>query len=157
MERVPMTRRGYEQLKEELQYLKSVKRPQIIEAIAVARAHGDLSENAEYHAAKNEQGFMEGRIKELEHKIASANVIDPSTINAEKVVFGATVTLADGESGAEVVYQIVGIDEANLEKGSISISSPIARALIGKSEGDTATVRAPGGDREYDIVAIEYR
>ncbi|MFQ5581291.1 MAG: transcription elongation factor GreA [Mariprofundaceae bacterium] len=156
MERVPMTTHGAEKLREELTHLKSVKRPQIIEAIATARAHGDLSENAEYHAAKDEQGFIEGRIKELEDKIARAHVIDPSTIDAEKVVFGATVSLIDLDSGSEVEYQIVGVDEADISQGKVSITSPIARALIGREEGDVAIVQAPGGEREYEVQEILY-
>ncbi len=156
MERVPMTKQGHEALKEELQHLKSVRRPQVIEAISVARAHGDLSENAEYHAAKDEQGFLEGRIKDLEDKLARAEVIDPARLDTDHIVFGATVTLAEGESGKEVTYQIVGIDEADISKGKISVSSPIARALIGKQEGDIAVVQAPGGEKEYEILGIRY-
>jgi transcription elongation factor GreA len=157
MERVPMTVKGAEALREELKYRKTVKRPQIVEAIATARAHGDLSENAEYHAAKEEQGFNEGRIKELEDKLARAHVIDPASIDSERIVFGATVELIDLESGNEVVYQIVGVDESDIDKGMVSITSPIARALIGKEAGDTATVQAPGGVREYEIQAVDYR
>ncbi|MDQ7010657.1 MAG: transcription elongation factor GreA [Mariprofundaceae bacterium] len=156
MERVPMTTHGAEKLRKELAHLKSVKRPQVIEAIATARAHGDLSENAEYHAAKDEQGFIEGRIKELEDKLARAHVIDPATIDAEKIVFGATVSLIDLDSGSEVEYQIVGVDEADIAQGKVSITSPIARALIGKEEGDIAVVQAPGGEREYEVQEIRY-
>lgn len=156
MERVPMTKQGAEALRQELKHLKSVKRPQIVEAIATARAHGDLSENAEYHAAKEDQGFNEGRIKQLEDSLARAQIIDPATINAEKIVFGATVELIDMDAGTEVTYQIVGVDEADLEQGKISITSPIARALIGKEEGDVAVVQAPGGEREYEIQSICY-
>ncbi len=152
-----MTTQGAEALREELKRLKSVERPRIVEAIATARAHGDLSENAEYHAAKEEQGFNEGRIKEVEDKLARAHIIEPSSIDAERIVFGATVELIDLESGSEVSYQIVGVDEADIEQRKVSITSPIARALIGKEAGDTATVQAPGGLREYEIQAVEYR
>ncbi|RMG91076.1 MAG: transcription elongation factor GreA [Zetaproteobacteria bacterium] len=157
MERVPMTKNGAEQLRKELEYRKGEKRRQIIAAIEEARAHGDLSENAEYHAAKEEQSHNEGRIKELEDKLARAHIIDPSQIDSDRVVFGATVTLIDLDSGTEVVYQIVGVDEADIEAGKVSITSPIARALIGKEIGDIATVRAPNGEREYEVQAIEYR
>jgi len=157
MERVPMTIKGAEAMKAELKHLKSVNRPRIVEAISTARAHGDLSENAEYHAAKEEQGFNEGRIKELEDKLARANVIDTTAIVSERVVFGATVELIDLESGTEVKYQIVGVDEADIDRGTVSITSPIARSLIGKEAGDVAEVQAPGGVREYEIQAVEYR
>lgn len=156
MERVPMTKVGAAQLQEELSYLKGEKRHKIIAAIEEARAHGDLSENAEYHAAKEEQGLNEARIKDVEDKIARAHIIDPSTINADKIVFGATVELIDLDKGSEVTYQIVGVDEADLAHGKVSITSPIARALIGKEEGDVATVHAPGGVREYEIQSISY-
>ncbi len=156
MERVPMTKQGAEALREELKYLKGEKRARIVEAISTARAHGDLSENAEYHAAKEEQGFNEGRIRELEDKLARAHIIDPATINSDKIVFGATVDLIDLETGTEVTYQIVGVDEADLEQGKISITSPIARALIGKEAGDVAVVQAPGGEREYEIQDVRY-
>ncbi|HKJ83851.1 MAG TPA: transcription elongation factor GreA [Mariprofundaceae bacterium] len=156
MERVPMTKHGAEALREELKYLKTTKRSQIVEAISTARAHGDLSENAEYHAAKEDQSFNEGRIKQIEDSLARAHIIDPTTIDAEKVVFGATVELIDMDSGTEVTYQIVGVDEADLEQGKISITSPIARALIGREEGDMAVVQAPGGEREYEIQSIRY-
>lgn len=156
MECIPMTGHGAEMLRQELAHLKRVKRPQVIEAIATARAHGDLSENAEYHAAKEEQGFVEGRIKEIEDKLARAHVIDPASIKSDKVVFGATVTLIDLDSGTEVTYQIVGVDEADIDHGKVSITSPIARALIGKEEGDVVVVRAPGGEREYEIQEIRY-
>ncbi len=156
MERVPMTKQGAEALREELKYLKGEKRAKIVEAISTARAHGDLSENAEYHAAKEEQGFNEGRIRELEDKLARAHIIDPATINSDKIVFGATVDLIDLETGTEVTYQIVGVDEADLEQGKISITSPIARALIGKEAGDVAVVQAPGGEREYEIQDVRY-
>ncbi len=157
MERVPMTIKGAEAMKAELKHLKSVNRPRIVEAISTARAHGDLSENAEYHAAKEEQGFNEGRIKELEDKLARANVIDTTAIVSERVVFGATVELIDLESGTEVEYQIVGVDEADIDRGTVSITSPIARSLIGKEAGDVAEVQAPGGVREYEIQAVDYR
>ncbi len=153
----PMTRRGAEKLKAELQRLKSVERHAVIQAIAEARAQGDLSENAEYEAAKDRQGFIEGRIAELETKISSAQIIDPEALHADgRVVFGATVELSDEDSGDAVVYQIVGDDEADLKQGMISVSSPIARALIGKEEGDTAQVMAPGGVRTYEIVKVRY-
>lgn len=157
MQKIPLTLRGAELLKEELQHLKSVARPAVIEAIAEARSHGDLSENAEYEAAKERQGFIEGRIAEVENKLSMAHVINPAEIHADgKVVFGATVTLEDLENGDEVRYQIVGEDEADIKEGKISVGSPIARALIGKEEGDVAEVQAPGGVREYDIVVVEY-
>jgi len=156
VERIPMTKQGAEKLRRELEHLKKVRRPRVIEAIATARAHGDLSENAEYHAAKEEQAFVEGRIRELEDKLARAHIIDPATIDSDKVVFGATVSLIDLENGTEVNYQIVGIDEADIEQGKISITSPIARALIGKEEGDIAVVQAPGGEREFEIQEIRY-
>ena len=158
MATIPITKNGAEKLKKELQQLKSVERPAVIQAIAEARAQGDLSDNAEYDAAKDRQGFIEGRIKEVEGKLAAAQVIDPAAIDAGgKVVFGATVELEDQDSGATVTYQIVGEDEADLKLGLINISSPIARALIGKEEGDQAEVQAPGGVRHYDIVSVAYR
>jgi len=156
MERVPMTRQGAEKLREELNFLKGEKRHSIVSAIEEARAHGDLSENAEYHAAKEEQGMNEARIKDMEDKLARAHIIDPATISAEKIVFGATVELIDVNEGTEVTYQIVGVDEANIDLGKVSITSPIARALIGKEIGDVAQVQAPGGEREYEIQSIEY-
>ena len=153
----PITKRGAEMLKAELHKLKTVERPSVIQAIAEARAQGDLSENADYDAAKERQGFIEGRIQEVEGKLSAAQVIDPASIQADgRVVFGATVKLEDEESGQQVKYQIVGEDEADLKQGLINISSPIARALIGKEEGDTAEVQAPGGTRRYEIVAIRY-
>jgi transcription elongation factor GreA len=152
-----MTRRGAEKLRAELQRLKSVDRHAVIQAIAEARAQGDLSENAEYEAAKDRQGFIEGRIKEIEGKLSSAQIIDPAELHADgRVVFGATVELADEDSGDEAVYQIVGDDEADLKLGMISVSSPIARALIGKEAGDVAQVVAPGGVRRYEIVKVSY-
>jgi len=157
MSKVPMTIEGAERLRAELHRLKTIERPSVIQAIAEARSHGDLSENADYDAAKERQGFIEGRIAELESKLANAQVIDPASIDAEgRVVFGATVDLEDGESGDTVTYKIVGDDEADIKHGKISVSSPIARALIGKSEGDTADVQAPGGVRSYDILAVRY-
>ena len=157
MSKVPMTVEGARKLEEELNNLKKVERPRIIQAIAEARAHGDLSENAEYHAAKEQQSFIEGRIAEVEAKLSSAQIIDPKTVNAEgRVVFGATVDLLDTDSDAEVTYQIVGDDEADIEAGKISISSPIARALIGKEEGEEVTVKVPDGERYYEILAVRY-
>lgn len=157
MATIPLTRRGADKLKEELHRLKSVERHAVIQAISEARAQGDLSENAEYDAAKDKQGFIEGRILELEATLAAAQVIDPSTLDPDgRVVFGATVDLEDQDSGSTVTYQIVGDDEADLKLGLISISSPISRALIGKSEGDVADVQAPGGVKSYEIVGVRY-
>ena len=157
MQMVPLTVVGAELLKAELQRLKSVERPSVIAAIAEARSHGDLSENAEYDAAKEKQGFVEGRIIELEAKLANAQVIDPTTLDAEgRVVFGATVVLEDLENNQEVRYQIVGDDEADIKESKISISSPIARALIGKYAGDVAQVQAPSGVREYEVIEVLY-
>ncbi|NDV13362.1 transcription elongation factor GreA [Crenobacter caeni] len=157
MNKVPLTVRGAELLKDELQNLKSVERPSVIAAIAEARSHGDLSENAEYDAAKERQAFVEGRIAELEAKLSNAQIIDPTTLDAEgRVVFGATVELMDLESEEEVVYQIVGDDEADIKVGKVSVNSPIARALIGKEAGDVAEVMAPGGIREYEILDVKY-
>jgi transcription elongation factor GreA len=155
MNRTPMTLRGAEALRAELKRLKSEARPNIIKAIAEARGHGDLSENAEYHAAREQQGFIEGRIKEIEHKLANAQVIDTSKLtNTGKVVFGALVELEDQDDGSRVVYQVAGEDEADIRAGRISISSPIARALVGKSQGDVVDVAAPGGTRSYQIVSV---
>ncbi len=155
--KVPLTARGAEKLREELKQLKSVARPKVVQAIAEARAHGDLKENAEYHAAREQQAFIEGRIKEIESKLSHAQIIDVTKLNADgRVVFGATVTLMDEETGEEVTYQIVGDDEADIKQGLISVSSPVARALIGKEEGDVVEVRTPGGVREYEIVAVQY-
>ncbi|GKS73624.1 transcription elongation factor GreA [Acidovorax sp. SUPP950] len=157
MATIPITKRGAEKLKEELHRLKTVERPAVINAIAEARAQGDLSENAEYEAAKDRQGFIEGRIQEVESKLSAAQIIDPTALDAGgKVVFGATVKLEDEESGDAVTYQIVGEDEADLKLGLINVSSPIARALIGKEEGDTAEVQAPGGLRRYEVVGVSY-
>ena len=155
--RAPLTSKGAIALREELERLKSVVRPQIINAIAEARAHGDLKENAEYHAAREQQSFTEGRIKELESVLSHAQVIDPTTVNAgTRVVFGATVDLADEESGEETTYQIVGDLEADIKRGLISVSSPVARALIGKHEGDSVSFDAPAGRRNYEIVGVRY-
>ena len=155
--KTPLTVRGAELLRTELHELKSVQRPAIIAAIAEARSHGDLSENAEYSAAKERQSFIEGRIAEVESKVSNAQIIDPATIDTDgRCVFGATVELEDITSGGKVKYQIVGDDEADIKQGKISISSPIARALIGKYEGDVAEVQAPGGVREYEIIEIRY-
>ena len=156
MQRVPMTKKGAEALREQLNYLKGEKRHQIISNIEEARAHGDLSENAEYHAAKEDQGMNEAKVKDLEDRLARAQVIDPATITSEKIVFGATIELVDCDTEKEVTYQIVGEDEADIEAGKISVTSPIARALIGKEEGDVAIVKAPGGEREYEIASIRY-
>ena len=154
----PVTKRGAEKLKAELHRLKTVDRPAVITAIAEARAQGDLSENADYDAAKERQGFIEGRIAEIEGKLSAAQVIDPSAVDAGgRVVFGATVELEEEASGDAVTYQIVGEDEADIKLGLLNISSPIARALIGKEEGDTAEVQAPGGVKRYEIVAVHYR
>ena len=155
-ERVPMTRSGLIRLKEELKRLKAVERPKIVKEIAEARAHGDLSENAEYHAAKEKQSHVEGRILQVEHWIASAEVIDVTKHAGDRVIFGATVTLSDSDAGDEVKYRIVGELEADLKAGKISVTSPIARALIGRSEGDEVTVRSPGGNRLFEIQRIEF-
>ncbi len=156
--RAPLTEKGAQRLRRELDELKSVKRPAVINAIAEARAHGDLKENAEYHAAREQQGFIEGRIQELEFVLSHAQVIDVANLNAgDRIVFGATVRLADSETDEEVCYQIVGDLESDIKQRLVSISSPLARALIGKHEGDTVTIQAPGGDRDYDIVGVEYQ
>ena len=155
--KIPITIVGVEKLRAELQELKSVRRPAIVNAIAEARSHGDLAENAEYHAAKERQSFVEGRIAELESKLANAQIIDPGQIHADgRCVFGATVELEEVGSGEPVTYQIVGDDEADIKSGKISISSPIARALIGKYSGDVAEVKAPGGIKEYEILDVKY-
>jgi transcription elongation factor GreA len=157
MSKVPLTVRGAELLRQELHRMKTVDRPSVIAAIAEARSHGDLSENAEYDAAKERQGFIEGRIKDLEGKIANAQIIDPKLLDADgRCVFGATVDLEDLDSGQNVTYQIVGDDEADIKDSKISVSSPIARALIGKYAGDVAEVQAPGGLREYEIIDVRY-
>lgn len=155
--RVPLTTRGAQRLREELENLKSVKRPEVITAIADARAHGDLKENAEYHAAREQQGFIEGRIKELESSLSHAELIDVSKLNVgSRIVFGATVDLVDEDDEEEVTYQIVGELEADIKHGRISVSAPIARALIGRYEGDSVEIQAPGGTHSYEIVAVRY-
>lgn len=155
---IPITKRGSDKLKTELQRLKSVDRPAVINAIAEARSHGDLSENAEYEAAKNRQGFIEGRILEIESKLARAQIIDPTGLDTEgKVVFGATVELSDEDSGETLRYQIVGEDEADLKLGLINFASPIARALIGRGEGDSVEVATPGGAKRFEVLAVSYR
>jgi transcription elongation factor GreA len=157
VKRVPITLRGAEALRVELRTLKSEARPNVIKAIAEARAHGDLSENAEYHAAREQQGFIEGRIQELESKLSNAEIIDVTTLEPTgRVVFGATVELEDEDSGAKVTYQIVGEDEADIKAGRISFASPIARALVGKSQGDAVEVAAPSGKRNYELIAVRY-
>jgi transcription elongation factor GreA len=157
MKRKPLTAKGTEKLRLELRRLKSEDRPRVIQAIAEARAHGDLSENAEYHAAREQQGFIEGRIKQLEHELSHAEIIDVGHLpKSDRVVFGATVDLEDQDDGTEVVFQIVGELEADVKQGLISITSPIARALVGKTEGDVVDVAVPGGTRAFEIVAIRY-
>src|SRR5580704_6084786 len=157
VKRTPMTLRGAERLRAELKQLKSEARPNIIKAIAEARAHGDLSENAEYHAAREQQSFIEGRINDIENRLSNAEVIDVTKLNANgRVVFGSTVELEDQDGGNKVVYQLVGDDEANIKQGLLSVSSPIARALIGKSEGDVVDVTAPGGTRSYEVMSVRY-
>jgi len=157
MQRAPMTKAGSERLRAELDHLKSVERPKIIAAIAEARAHGDLSENAEYHAAREQQGFIEGRIQRIEAALSTAQIIDPATLNhGGKVVFGALVDLEDADSGDKVTYQIVGDIEADIKQGLIAVSSPIARAMIGKNEGDSFGFNAPAGERNYEITGVRY-
>ncbi len=157
MATLPITKRGADKLKAELHQLKAFERPAVIMAIAEARAQGDLSENAEYESAKDKQGFVEGRIQEIEGKLSAAQIIDPADLHADgRVVFGATVELEDESSGQKVTYQIVGEDEANIKLGLVNINSPIARALIGKDEGDSAEVQAPGGLRRYEVVSVRY-
>lgn len=156
MEKIPMTAEGYTALDAELKRLKTVERPAVIQAIAEARAHGDLSENAEYHAAKERQSFIEGRVAEIEDKIARAQIIDVSKLSGKQVKFGATVNLLEEDSGAKAKYKIVGEDESDVKGGKISITSPIARALIGKEEGDVVEVMAPGGPKSYEIVKVKY-
>jgi transcription elongation factor GreA len=157
MQKNPITPHGAARLREELNQLRNVERPAVIQAIATAREHGDLSENAEYHAARDKQSFIEGRIKEIEDKLARAEVIDPSKLAGDRVAFGAAVKLANSDTGEEVKYRILGADEADLAKGSISIGSPLARSLVGKQVGDEVTVRMPGGDRTYEILDISFR
>jgi transcription elongation factor GreA len=156
MQKNPITPEGAAKLREELNQLKSVARPAIIQAIATAREHGDLSENAEYHAARERQSFIEGRIKEIEDKLARAEVIDTSKLAGDRVAFGATIKLSNTETGEEVTYRILGADESDLAKGSISITSPLARSLIGKQVGDEVTVRMPGGERTYEVLEIAF-
>lgn len=157
MNKVPLTVQGAERLKEELKELKSVARPKVVAAIAEARAHGDLKENAEYHAAKEQQGFIEGRIAEIEGKLGNAQIIDVRELNANgRIVFGTTVELSDEDTGEEVTYTIVGDDEADIKQGKLSINAPIARALIGKEEGEIAEVQTPGGLKEFEILAVRY-
>jgi transcription elongation factor GreA len=157
MRRAPLTKDGAARLRKELEHLKSVVRPQIIEAIAEARAHGDLKENAEYHAAREQQGFTEGRINQLEASLSNSQIIDISGINAgNRIVFGAVVELEDLDSGANVTYQIVGDLEADIQKKLLSVSSPIARALIGKEEGDVVNFQAPGGEKEFEVLSVSY-
>lgn len=157
MEKIPMTAGGYARLEEELKRLKSTDRPNIIKAIAEARAHGDLSENAEYHAAKERQGFIESRVIELEDKLRRAQVIDIKTLSGDKVKFGATVKVVDADTDQETVYQLVGPDEADIKCGLLSISAPLARALIGKGEGDTVEVTTPGGGKSYEVLSVEFK
>ena len=156
MDKVPMTNNSYAILEEELKKLKSEDRPNVIKAIAEAREHGDLSENAEYHAAKEQQSFIEGRILELEYKVTRAEVIDTSTIKSNKILFGATINLIDEKTEKEITYKIVGVDETDVEKGLISVSSPVARSLMGKMLGDIAVVNTPGGKTTYEILNIKY-
>jgi len=157
MEKVPMTAVGYKRLQDELRHLKLVERPAVIKAIAEAREHGDLSENAEYHAARERQSFIEGRVLELEDKISRADVIDVSKLSGETVKFGASVTVADEDTDEEITYQIVGQDESDIKNGLLSITSPLARALIGKSIGDNVEVTTPNGSKSYEIVSIDFR
>jgi transcription elongation factor GreA len=155
-DKIPMTVQGKKKLEEELKHLTTVERPTVIKAIEVARGHGDLSENADYSAAKERQSFIEGRIQEIGDKLARSQVIDPTTIRSEKIVFGATVLLEEQETGSRITYQIVGVDEADVKNGKVGITSPIARALIGKSKGDEAVVHAPKGAVRYDVLQIRY-
>ena len=157
MDQIPVTKIGFETLSKELEHLKKVARPEVIESIAAAREHGDLKENAEYHAAREQQSFIEGRIKELEAVTGRAQVIDPTTLSGKTIKFGATVTIVDEETDEETTYQIVGDYESDMEKGKLSISAPVARALIGKSEGDSVPVRTPKGKRDYEILTVEYK
>lgn len=157
VQRLPMTKEGFESLKVQLRQIKEVERPQNVRDIEIARSHGDLSENAEYHAAKERQAMLDAQMKQLEGKISRAEVINPASLSGERVVFGATVTLENLESDEEVIYQIVGDDEAEPNEGRISLSSPLARALIGKSIGDEVLVKAPGGDRGYEIMDVEFK
>lgn len=157
MQKVPMTAAGFDRLEIELRHLKAVERPAVIRAISEAREHGDLSENAEYHAAKERQGFVESRVLELEDKLRRAEVIDVSRLNGKQVKFGATIVLADEDTDEELTYQIVGTDEADIKAGLLSITSPLARALIGKSTGEQVEVTTPGGSKSYEIITVEYK
>ena len=157
MEKNPITPEGHAKLREELNHLRSVERPRVIQMIATAREHGDLKENAEYHAARDKQSFIEGRVKEIENKLARAEVIDPSKLDGSRVAFGATVKLQNTQNEEEVVYRILGADEADLNSGSISISSPLARSLLGKEAGDEVKMRMPGGERLYEILEVSYK
>ena len=156
MDRVPMTNRGYEMLLEELKQLKNVERPAIIAAIATAREHGDLSENAEYHAAKEKQSFIEGRVREIEDKVSRAQVIDVKQLTGDNIKFGATVLIAAEDTGEESTFQIVGVDESDVTVGLLSVTSPLARALIGKTEGDSVDVATPSGGKSYEVVSVRY-
>ena len=156
MDRVPMTNRGYEMLLEELKQLKNVERPAIIAAIATAREHGDLSENAEYHAAKEKQSFNEGRVREIEDKVSRAQVIDVKQLTGDNIKFGATVLIADEDTDEESTFQIVGVDESDVTVGLLSVTSPLARALIGKTEGDSVDVATPSGGKSYEVVSVRY-
>ena len=156
MEKNPITPEGAAKLREELQHLRSVERPKVIQQIAVAREHGDLKENAEYHAARDKQSFIEGRVKDIENKLARAEIIDPKKLEGGKVAFGATVKLAN-EAGEEVSYRVVGADESDLANGSISITSPVARSLLGKEAGDEVVIRTPGGPRTYEVLAVSFK
>src|SRR5208283_633738 len=156
MEKNPITPEGATKLRDELNHLRSVERPKVIQMIAVAREHGDLSENAEYHAARDRQSFIEGRIKEIENKLALAEVIDPSKLAGDRVAFGATIKLSNADTGEEVTYRILGADEADLSKGTISVTSPLARSLLGKEVGDEVKVRMPGGERTYEVLEVSF-
>jgi transcription elongation factor GreA len=157
MDKNPITPDGYAKLRDELNHLRSVERPKVIQMIATAREHGDLSENAEYHAARDKQSFIEGRVKDLENKLALAEVIDPTKLSGTRVAFGATVKLSNTQTEEEVSYRIMGADEADLEKGSISVTSPLARSLIGKEVGDEVKVRMPGGERVYEVLEVTFK
>ena len=156
MDKVPMTNRGYVKLQEELKQLRNIERPAVIQAIATAREHGDLSENAEYHAAKEKQSFIEGRVREIEYKVSRAQVIDIKELTGDDIKFGATVLLADADTDEESTFQIVGVDESDVTEGLLSVTSPLARALIGKSEGDSVDVSTPSGGKSYEVVSVRY-
>ncbi len=157
MDKNPITPDGYARLRDELQNLRSVQRPAVIQAIATAREHGDLKENAEYHAARDKQSFIEGRIKQLEHNIALAEVIDPSTVEGDRVAFGAYVKLSNTQTEEEVTYRILGADESDIAQGTISVTSPLARSLLGKEAGDEVKVRMPGGERTYEVLEVKFK